>query len=477
LLGFFLPAMGLSPAFNSEAGNPPFEQLVILLCLAGLAYLFLMETVIHTPVRKRVVLWILVIGILMRLAAIAAPPILEDDYHRYLWDGAVTANGLDPYQYSPQDVLDGKVVTDSTVYAELAEAGSFHLEKVNHAYLRTIYPPVTQFFFAAAYWLTPWNLLGWKLVLLLIDILTLAMLYLLIRHLALSPLWFAAYWLNPLLVKEIFNSGHMDLLLIPFLLAALLLAFKNKPQLASASLAIAGGVKIWPLALFPIIFRPYWNRKWTLLLATVVVSLLTAFFFWPMYVAGLDTESGLNAYSQRWQLNDSLFLIIFSAAEFLYSLLDLREGFAHLYAQQTARIVVAMLCLALIAWYSFTMPRGKQEVVRRCLMVVAAIFLFSPTQFPWYVVWLIPFLALYQRRSLFMLTALLPLYYLWHCYNVLGRADDFAHWVVWVEFVPVWLVFLYEWWHNRQSITATPTEVAEGYEERFPDIGYYPRFK
>ncbi|MEL6820867.1 MAG: glycosyltransferase 87 family protein [Calditrichota bacterium] len=477
MLGFFLPAMELAPAFNAAAADPPYEELVALLCLSGLAYLFLVETVIHTPVQKRVVLWILALGIIMRFAAILAEPILEDDYHRYLWDGAVAANGLNPYLYSPQDVLEGKETTGSAIYSQLSNDGKDQLEKVNHAYLRTIYPPVTQFFFAAAYWLVPWNILGWKLVLLGVEILVLWILYLLIRHLALSPLWFAAYWLNPLLVKEIFNSGHMDLLLVPFLLGALLLAFTNRPQLAAVSLAIAGGVKIWPLALFPIIFRPYWKRKWTLLVATGIVSIMTVLFFWPMYATGLDTESGLNAYSQRWQLNDSLFLIIFSTAEFFFNLLDLREGFAHLYAQQTARGIVAVLCLALIAWYSFTKPGGKQEIVRRCLMVSAAIFLLSPTQFPWYVVWLIPLLTLYQRRSLFMLTALLPLYYLWHCYNVLGRADDFANWVVWVEFVPVWLVFLYEWWHNRQSITATPTEVVEGYEERFPDIGYHPRFK
>ena len=105
LLGFFLPAMELAPAFNAAAADPPYEELVALLCLSGLAYLFLVETVIHTPVQKRVVLWILALGIIMRFAAILAEPILEDDYHRYLCDGAVSANGLNPYLYSPQDVL------------------------------------------------------------------------------------------------------------------------------------------------------------------------------------------------------------------------------------------------------------------------------------------------------------------------------------------------------------------------------------
>ncbi len=46
------------------------------------------------------------VGLLSRLILIPSQPVLEDDYYRYLWDGAVTAHGYNPYVYSPLDAMD-----------------------------------------------------------------------------------------------------------------------------------------------------------------------------------------------------------------------------------------------------------------------------------------------------------------------------------------------------------------------------------
>jgi len=74
-------------------------------------------------------------------------PILEDDYYRYLWDGAVTANALNPYAYSPQQVLKG---TDIPVeLTQLAEESGEVIHSINHPEIRTIYPPIAQAFFRA----------------------------------------------------------------------------------------------------------------------------------------------------------------------------------------------------------------------------------------------------------------------------------------------------------------------------------------
>ena len=46
---------------------------------------------------------IVAMGLAARLALFASEPILEDDYQRYLWDGAVTAAGHNPFAVAPQD--------------------------------------------------------------------------------------------------------------------------------------------------------------------------------------------------------------------------------------------------------------------------------------------------------------------------------------------------------------------------------------
>ncbi len=41
-------------------------------------------------------------GILMRAPYFGTGPMLEDDHYRYLLDGAMVANGLSPYAFSPR---------------------------------------------------------------------------------------------------------------------------------------------------------------------------------------------------------------------------------------------------------------------------------------------------------------------------------------------------------------------------------------
>ena len=99
-------------------------------------------------------------------------PILEDDYFRYLWDGAVTAKGINPYKYSPEQVMEGVDVPEELV--ALADESGDIIHGINHPHLRTIYPPVAQAFFAISNLLGPWSLTTWKIILIVIDLLLLA---------------------------------------------------------------------------------------------------------------------------------------------------------------------------------------------------------------------------------------------------------------------------------------------------------------
>jgi len=221
----------LAPAFAREIPlvDRPIIVMTLVLLLAGLVFLYLSELIIYTQAGKWLIIWIIAVGTLMRVFMLFSTPILEDDYYRYLWDGAVTANGFNPYQYSPEQIregLSGGTEIPSPLLALARESGAI-INSINHDYLRSIYPPLTQGAFALAYLLKPWSLTAWKIVLLLFDVITLLLLIYILRYLNLSPVWIGIYWLNPLLVKEIFNSGHMDLLIFPFLLAAILLSIHH----------------------------------------------------------------------------------------------------------------------------------------------------------------------------------------------------------------------------------------------------------
>ena len=209
-----------SPLFgySTQVRDMPVFWLVLGLSAAGALFLTLPWAIRAsqglTPGLVKGLAWtMLAAGLAMRLVLFASEPALEDDYQRYLWDGAVTAHGLNPYEKSPQAA--------KAAHPQVMPLGRLGLEsglvlgRINHPDLRTIYPPVAQGVFAFAHWLAPWSLTAWRALILALDIISIALLLALLREIGRSPLWAALYWWNPIVLKELFNSAHMDALVVP----------------------------------------------------------------------------------------------------------------------------------------------------------------------------------------------------------------------------------------------------------------------
>lgn len=443
-LGIALPLGALawlSPRFAYEVPlvQQPILLLVALLLGAGACYLWALR-----GLPRRGLAWLLLLGLAMRLAMLGSTPMLEDDFYRYLWDGAVSAQGLNPYRYAPGQVQRQEAGVPGQMRRLAAQAPRV-LARVNHPYLRSIYPPLSQAAFALAHWLRPWSLSAWRLLLLAADLATLLLLYLLLKRLGLPLAGLAIYWWNPLLVREVYNAGHLEVLIFPFLLGAILLALAGRLLWAAGVLGLAVGVKIWPVLLLPVLLRPWLRRPLRLAGALLLFAGVSGALLLPLLRSGLDQASGLAAYVGYWQMNDSAFLLLHWAVQELLQITG--PGGEH--AQALARGLVAG---ALAAWCLLLARRaadGPAETVRRCLLVVAALFLLSPTQFPWYYLWLLPLLALRPLAPLLWLSALLPLYYLRFWCSARGLSDLYDYGLVWLIYLPVWAGLLWQWRWGR----------------------------
>ena len=85
----------------------PIPALVAGYCLVGGLTIVLLPRLVRSSGRSgaAVLALVVVAGLVMRLLQFGSEPVLEDDYNRYLWDGAVVAAGINPYSVAPQDVL------------------------------------------------------------------------------------------------------------------------------------------------------------------------------------------------------------------------------------------------------------------------------------------------------------------------------------------------------------------------------------
>jgi len=387
---------------------------------------------------KKILFYIFIIGLLIRVVTLFSVPVLEDDYFRYLWDGAVTANGINPYKYSPQEILTGGV-EDSKI-DELANRSGPIIKNINHPYLSTIYPPVSQLFFAVSYKFAPFDVYFWRVFLLLFDLITFFLLVVILRDLRLSSLNVLIYWWNPLLVNVIFNSGHFEVIIFPFLLGSLILAYRGKALSSVTALAVGVGVKLWPVLLLPVVLKLNYKKISDLFKPVLVFSILILAVFTPLILVKLSSSSGFVAYSQSWENNSSMFRLILLSLQQILSAENIHPG----HAQKYARIFILLILAIWVFIQTVRYDSTALDLFRKSMYIVAALFLISPTQFPWYYTWLLPFLAVVPKFSLLLLTTQLSLYYLRFYFEPRGLIDIFNNYIVWIEFVPVWVLLVAE---------------------------------
>lgn len=433
--GSLLVLLQIAVAFHSTRfrhGTLPAGAIILFVGLqftAGLVYLAVIRTLRQGGEAIGRLSSFVILGVLLRGIAWFSQPILEDDYYRYLWDGAATSAGVSPYRYSPADVLDRTESIPERLRLEALSSGSL-VTRINHPYLTTIYPPVAQFAFFAAHLFSPFSLHAWKSVLLVADVATLLLIAQLLKSLSLPREWILVYWWNPLLIKETYNTAHLDVLLLPLLLGAILFRIRDRPVPSALLLALAGGVKLWPVLLAPLVLGRYFRRETRNLLAPLLFCPITIGLIAPMMV-GSREHSGLLNFAGRWENNDALFASLAWISRFVSP-----SG------PQVVRFGVAAAIGAFALALGFRKHDPPRSLIARALAVTASLFLLSPAQFPWYFIWLLPLLAIVRFMPLIALTAALPLYYLRYYFMATGREELFENGIVFVEWVPIWGLLL-----------------------------------
>ncbi len=440
-----------SPRFGYTFNVIDMPALELALLMAGTGAVFLALGVLiprslnlGAVVARRLVWFVVLVGVCLRLALVWTEPVLEDDYQRYLWDGAVTAHGLNPYALAPEAA---KTKGPESIYWQLLrQAGPVH-GRINNGDLKTIYPPVAQAAFALAYTLKPWSLVAWRMVCLGGELATLALLLTLLAHAGRSPLWSSLYWWNPLVIKELINSAHMEAVLLPLVLLAVIFAIKGWFVRAAATLGCAAGAKLWPLLLAPLLLRPLLSDWRRLAAALGVLGVLMLLWIWPIYAGGVDATSGFVAYAQRWRTNSALSPMVERLSEFLFA----RFGVAEATRDLIARGALAALLLAFVAWLAVRDWSSPIDLLGRLAAATAALVLLSPAQFPWYMTWMLIFTPFAPFWGVVAATATVPLYYLSFHYLARDTHIVFTSHIVWLIWLPVWGLLVSEWMWRRTA--------------------------
>lgn len=419
-----------TPRFDAPGGARVFYFAVIgLLC--PLVVFFQPE------VRGRRRCWwlIWVPALLVRVLLLPTAP--SDDVNRYLWEGKLVAQGMNPYE----------ATANAEQWTPQRDA---YWEAMNHKDKPTAYPPVVLWLFAAA-GSVAYHPLALKLAFVLADLFCLGLLLSLLRGRGLSPGYAVFYSLNPLILIAYAGEAHFDVWMIAPLLGGLWLAERGWRGLSLVAVVLAAAIKWVALPLLPLFLfgwrGPEGRRArgpgrvaGTVLAAAVLILPVLAFtggnplgLLHALFEFGTTRSFNGPVHTELW----------------------LGLGLS----RERSNLIVALAFAGVLGWRWHLRDRVALDAQIR--WILGALVVFSPTVHFWYLAWLIPFVALRPSMPWLLLSISAGAYF-WVWSNAATGYWELQTWQMRLLWLPFFIGLLYELWSTRGSVLRVPRRPPTG---------------
>jgi SAM-dependent methyltransferase len=325
-------------------------------------------------------------ALLLRAIFLPTVPDLSVDPFRYVWDGWLTASGMNPYRYVPSD----------PALVHLHDEPLFR--GMNSREFYTIYPPLSQWLFAPAgavydRWGWPHAFLALKGTVVLAEVAGILLLARAASHMGVRLRYLGLYALNPLVVVTVAGVGHSEGgLLLGLGLLALGLA-RGGGVLAWTGLGLATVSKGLPLLLAPLLVRHHLERLGTArMIRTAALGSLPALALsLPFFFPGLPGRIGASA---------NLYVRLFEFNAGLHALLV--QGLGALGVPHPAQVSGPLLRIGFILaalWVWLRHPARRPLHVLAGLLLLFGIYLATATTVhPWYLLWGLALIPLVHRH-------------------------------------------------------------------------------
>src|SRR2546421_5805792 len=351
----------------------------IKLALAQSAlYLIAAWLIVRARSARSTLIIVLVLAGVFRLSIVFAPPYLSDDIYRYVWDGRVQAAGINPYRYIPADEH-LQSLRDEEIYL-----------KINRRdYAHTMYPPAAE----ATYFLTTRisESVTWiKLTIVGFELITGWLLMALLASFGMPRQRILIYAWHPLAVWEFAGSGHIDPLAFAFIALALLARRRNWETATGISLGLATLAKLFPIVLFPALYKRWGWKMPVALAATIIVGYLPYLGVGPRGVLGF-----IPGYAQERGIVSGKHFFIFNLVNSLFGVK--LPNFIFLSFTGAVLLGLALCCV-------FKRDKDDRGYVKRGLVLGTAFMILFAPDLSWYFAWLIPFLCFVPSIPVFYLT-------------------------------------------------------------------------
>ena len=387
--------------------------------------------------------FMVVSGLLLRLVLLLAIPNLSQDFYRFIWDGRLLLEGLNPYALSPDQWMEQGTLP-------IADAAELH-QGMGGLSARNFsnYPPVNQYLFAAAAYLGGNTILGSVIAMRGIIILAdLGILYFgrrILRQINRAPNMIYWYFMNPLVIIELTGNLHFEGVMLFFFLVGMYLLLTGKWLWATVPYALSIGVKLVPLLFLPLMLPLIgWKKSLGFFAGT---ALMLAACIYPIYVPEFPEH-----YAQTLKL-------WFSNFEFNASLYHLAERIAVWqgarpweFIEDYGSLIPGVTALVTVAVSLHPALKRPKYWFGGALMIICTHYFTATVVHPWYVVFplLLSIFTDFRFAIAWSATVILS-------YTAYSGADvEERPLILFVEYFTVFAFLIYEILRNKKNYSGIP---------------------
>jgi hypothetical protein len=376
--------------------------------------------------------FLLISGILFRLAFLFHLPNLSQDFYRFIWDGELVSNFINPYLFTPNQIINqSALVIDN---AQKLIEGMGELSPKFHSN----YPPLNQLVFAIAALVGGKSILG-SVIVMRIGIIAadIGIIYFgrkLLKNLNLSPHLIFWYFLNPLVILELTGNLHFEGVMLFFFVWSVYLLSKNKWQLAGVIYALSIATKLLPLLFLPLFFKYLGIKKSILFYVIIGLTILLLFlpFYSPEFITNYFETVGL--WFSNFEFNASVYNVVKKIGVTYF---DAKPWeLIKTYGKITPYIIIGVVLL-------FSLFRKNEKLtglINSMLWVMTIYYILSAIVHPWYIVFLV-FLSIFTRYRFALLWSGFVILSYW-AYSNPDYKEHLG--LLWFEYLAIFAFISYE---------------------------------
>lgn len=346
-----------------------FLMCVVSLNIVWITAVYLTNSNLHessVKIRNCSIPILLILAIVFRLFPLLTEPLFEDDHYRYLWEGFISGQELNPYIVAPANFFG----------VSLSSEMSAVLDGVSYPELTSVYGAAAQAIFSFSYWLAPGEIWPLKLIVFSAEVLLLYALYYRVNARS-----FVLFAFCPLLIHAMSINVHVDIIA----LALVAVAFKARDGrcavVCGCLLGLACSIKIYAVILLPLFLFPevlsrrnliVW-KNWLPGLCVGGGACLSYFAIeMPFLISGTNSVTSAIAVGESWAFNNPVYYAVHLLVGKPYAGLCFMLGF-----------------IAAYTWVFFK----PWSLELRALGCFTALLVFSPVVNAWYFAWVLLFAA------------------------------------------------------------------------------------